>query len=225
MAITLTDQFVAPPPATPGGDDWLADGEGLHTAFSRDLPTTLNNLATYCNPWAQYVQTCNVSAAGSHTMTPNVSGEFLIFQVPIVIPIGAQRMLWTAGIVKTSGTGNINACTVYLSKTEYTKTAQADPFDILGLSPHSIPGSKHQGNGQTVFSAAPFFQTITANGYTLVSELDIGVQRLSSVAVARRSGTGLTYLANLILTLTTDGRSPPSIVMGVADFTCWFKFE
>ena len=101
MAITYTDAANAPPSDAArdaSHDDWLDDGEAMHSLFARDLPTQLNNLASYCQPWPQYVQTCDTTASGVLSISPTVAGEYLVFQFPLVVPIGALRMFWTAGM-------------------------------------------------------------------------------------------------------------------------------
>lgn len=228
MAVTKTDQFHVWP--YPGQlDDWLADGQGVHTVFARDLPGALNNIGSYCNPWAQYMQGCvkdvGTGSDGTVTVTTSAAGEYLIFQCPIVVPPGARRLFWTAGVISLAGTGTIETAAVYLSTSEYTKTLQTAAFDTSGVYPQRrlLGGlGPPRGSGYKTVGAL-------TNSYRLVTDTEIdihgkgGIMDLDASCTTVSSGTGQTRLSNLIFTLTCSG--PSALVMGVADFTCWFLYD
>lgn len=233
MAVTKTDQFNVWP--IPGQtDDWLTDGQGVHTVFARDLVTQLNNIGSYCSPWPQYMQSCTPGGAASvlglvGTFTA-AAGEFTIFQCPIVVPAGAIRMLWTAGVTCVAATSaTIESAKVYLSSQPYTATTMtgtAAAFDPNGI----FPRQRLLGNVVTPISSAYFPVNLSAAGYKLVSDTDInlvtgkgGVMGLDPACVTVSSGTGQTRISNLIFTLKISQST--SLDFGVADFTCWFGYE
>jgi hypothetical protein len=226
VAITKTDQFQAWPPATTG-DDWLDDGEGVHTIFPRDLATQLNNIATYCNPWAQYMQSCTAFNGKDGVLGTFVTaaGEYPLLQCPIVVPPGAIRMFWTAGVVDASGTGTIESARVYLSTNEYTKTLMGDSaaaFDYTGI----FPRKRLFGNVYAAPKSSEYKPVNLATaGYRLVSDTqtDGGITGLDASCITVSSGTGQTRLSNVVVTLKVLQAS--SLSMGIADFTCWFGFD
>lgn len=221
VTVTLSEQICAPPPGDGAYPDWYNDGEGMHTLIPHDLARSLNNLGSYCQPWAQYVQQAIPGIGGSTdkngetSITPAAgNGEYLIFQFPIVVPPGALKMFFTAGVTKSSGagTGTITAVTVYLSQIPYTNTAGngAALFDRNGLVT--------QSNNAVGMSQAQAI--VNSNSYTLISDT---VTNCGDAAYQDAAANGSAAISNLIFTMSCD--SPSSLVMGVKDFTCWFAWE
>lgn len=221
MAITLNEQIsIYPPGGGSGTTDWLDDGEGMHTLVPLDLIRGLNNLGSYGSNWMQYVQQSNVGSGGStdpngeSIVTPTAGpGEYMVFQVPIVVPQGALQMLWAAGVTHASANPDvITAAKVYLSKFPYTAGALSstlfDPTTLVTTS------------GAVVSSTALTSGWFGSNSYNFTLGTLTGQD---DATVGDNIGNGSANYSNLIFTLTCSSVS--SLVMGVKDFTCWFTYE
>lgn len=130
MAKTFTEQVNLPPASAA----WDADGEGMHTAYSYDLVRGLNNLGTYVNNHAHYVQgssSTTATADGAVTHSADAGEELFMLQIPILVPLWAKRLVWTVGAKPATGT--LSTVTLYLAKTPYTGNV-VDAFSTANLT-------------------------------------------------------------------------------------------
>ncbi len=216
MAVTLKEQVSLWPPATGGGfDDWLNDGEGMHSIVPLDLVRHLNNAATYVQPWAQYIQS---AVGGTYSVSVTAAGEYALMQCPIIVPLGAVRMLWAAGLIRDTASGNaMTACSVYLSTTPYVASAQGAAFVPTKLN---VGGS---AAGQQIARTVTI--NFTTAGYFLVDDSILGVTNYLAALNLVGNGAGAAYTSNVIVTVTMIGGSSAAVLPGIADFSCWFGYE
>lgn len=206
MAITLTEQWRVWP-AGGGEIEWLVDGEGMHANVPFDLVRQLNNIGSYCCNWSQFVYNSDAGTDITFT-TPGELGEFFLFQLPVVIPRGAVRMLWTGGITNGADT-TLSQATVYLSATPYAAPGPAFGATVLssGYRSHAVT------------------QSVSTAVYSLFSDSSTGVTNVDGVGGISISNTGWAQIAYLVFTATVSalGGFPTAVTM--RDFTCWFLYE
>lgn len=229
MAVTLTDQ-VHLFQHSAGGADGTEEAAGLHTHHAFDMVRALNNLGTYCNPKTVYLQGCTapgVSDAGynvigtgtvrSSTLVggPGTSREYFVAQGLTVAPMGAKRLLWTAGIRPVLGGGDesltLTAATLYVASQHYSGAVAPSAFEASNLS-----------LGYRSHSPATFSSSV----YKLVDDATTGIVQ-PYPANAKTDGAG-NHLVNLIFTVTgtcTDGANPLYALIAVEDFTAWWVWE
>lgn len=150
MARTLSRQVRLLPPTAAGTDPMVDDGEPYHSRLIYDMPTDLNNLATYVEPsfqffMAQSYQSNQIPFAPQTwwiravTAIPT-SGQAFIAQGPIIVPHQAKRLLWTLDMyrgnfnaIEGTASAQVTAITLYLSPTPLRNFLPTQ----LGVSPAS----------------------------------------------------------------------------------------
>ncbi len=210
MAKTLTQQISLFPSS---GATLFTKGDPLHARLMFDGARAINNLWAYCDVPVVFLMDpygyTRVQMASN-----NVSQEFYVGQVPVMIPRGAKRLAWTVGlnVAATVGeTTTLTAVSIYLSATPYT--GAVDVFDVTLLSP---------GYG---------FDTIADS---LSANNAVGAYRLedrSAVGMTPVKGLGESAngrLGYLIVTLTGKGTVLEGLNVNYADvrdFTAWVLKE
>ena len=212
MAKTYSRQVRVPPTGT----SLFADGEGMHTRIAHDAPLALNNMYGYCNLTAGYCQDLSNSGRSTVDIDHTDSEERYIAQVPTIVPRGAAKMVWTAGVdLNAPGAGNsadITRFDVYLSSAPYTGSATA-AFDsgLLGIG--------NQSNG---VAGTPLLTASNGtNGYQLVDASGAGIANPLGYNIFDGVDTG----AFLVLTYTGEDTGSGEPNVWVYDFSWWFLPE
>lgn len=210
MSRTLTNQAHLFPVS--GTEQTWTASTAVHSVIPYDLPSMLNNLKGYVDLCAGYCQSAadglsSVAGAIPITLSSPFAGELFFAQVPTLVPRGARRMLWTAGlsVTNTAETLTITGETVYLSPVPYVGPGPATAFDSAVLPPGY---------------ASRTVATSVTGAYVRVSDTTTGMVSPPGW------DQGQDRLAHLIFTITCETTGiNPLVAAYLYDFTWWFLYE
>lgn len=217
MAKTLTEQCALFPNS---GATLFTKGDPLHSRFMFDAARHLNNLWAYCDVPVVFCLD-PTSALRLQMSTDNISREMYVAQVPILVPAGSKRIVWTLGGnvgADAGGTTTLSAFSLYLSSSPYAGQGSllvpgTYPFDVTALAPNYCV--------DTVLSS--WSAVMATGGYTFLDRSATGMTPLTG-----QGDTGLDRLGFLILTVTgignyTDGFN--ANWFDLRDFSAWVLKE
>jgi hypothetical protein len=213
MAKTLTTQ-VSMLPAS--GATLFTKGDPLHARLMFDSARALNNLWGYCDTPVIYCMD-PTGALRVQMSSGGVSKEFFVAQVPVMIPRGAKRLLYTLGANVAAPNDDdeteITSVNIYLASGIYTGPIVG--FDATKLA---------VGYGSLATSPGTWFASGATGAYLLIDVS--GGDGLTPVRGLVETGGGREGF--LILTVTGSGNEVEGLNLNYADirdFTAWVTKE
>lgn len=242
MATDFSRQFRRYPTA---GSKIVADGAPLSTRVPLDLMYGVNNLERTC-PMVGFVEGYLGSSSQGVLVEPSVgllnvaSGEFLVDQVPTVLPAtGIPRFCWTLGMKFSNAPGHdvtVDAVNVYIASQPYTSpisTPTAYPGPYLGTTVTTAFGGP-LGNSlarpYATSSIAPAYAipASTSDVYKLFDNSDGTTGNMVPFSNPTHDGSALA-LVNLVVTisLSVDDATAHlgSVFARYMDFGFWTEPE